>query len=427
MKRQRHAAGLAERLARGAHHGLVKRREALPGDRRLERVREHPALQQHVAQVGHRQERLAPRGDRATLARLVGLAAVRAADLQRPLQAVADVVVGRLEAEHEQRVLAVAGARLLRLERIDEPAVRRMQPGLRHRTHRVGAAQEVAEAHRPRRAMRGLGLHPHPRLGDHAEDALAAEQHAVGRRACAGARQAPRLPGARRRHRAHGLGEVVDMRPQRREVPTRARRDPATQGRQLEGLREEAQRHAGSGELLLQRRSGNTRLDTRRARDVVDLEHAVQAREVQRDHAVKARRHVRLDAAADARAAAVGHHRGFRAGRPLEHLLHLPFRGREGDSVGDVIELPAKRADGVEERATVRVTHAIGVGRGVRRGETRSRKRGRLGRRLDVLTTEPERLPQDGYQRLGIGPRVREPPPPPVLRTGHCSYDHIRE
>ena len=88
----------------------------------------------------------------------------------------------------------------------------------------------------------GLRLHAHPRLGDDAEDPLRPQQHAVGRRPGAGARQPPRLPRAARRDRADRLHEVVDVGPDRREVPARARRDPAAERRQLERLREEAHR-----------------------------------------------------------------------------------------------------------------------------------------------------------------------------------------
>ena len=111
---------------------------------------EDPEAHEHVAQVGHAQEGLAPRaGAVASAGRgLVGLAAVRAAQLERAREVVADVVVGGLEAEHEHRALAVAGAGLLRLERVDQPAVGGAQAGLHDRPHRLGAGQEGGEAHR---------------------------------------------------------------------------------------------------------------------------------------------------------------------------------------------------------------------------------------------------------------------------------------
>ena len=129
--------------------------------------------------------------------RLVGLAAVRAAELERARELVLDGVVGGLEAEHEHRALAVAGAGLRRLERVDEPAVGGPQAGLDERAHRLGAGQERREAHRAPGAVRRARLHAHPRLGDDAEGPLRAEQHPVGRRAGARAGQPPRRPRAR--------------------------------------------------------------------------------------------------------------------------------------------------------------------------------------------------------------------------------------
>ena len=80
----------------------------------------------------------------------------------------------------------------------------------------------------------------------------------------------------------------------RREVPARARRDPAAERRQLEGLRVEAQRQVQRAQLLLERGPGRAGLDQRRARDVVDLQHAVHRAEVERHDAVEARRHLAL-------------------------------------------------------------------------------------------------------------------------------------
>ena len=76
---------------------------------------------------------------------------------------------------------------------------------------------------------------------------------------------------------AHRLDEVVDVRVERREVAAGARGDPAAERRELEGLREVAQRQAVLGELLLEARAGRAGLDARGARDRVDLEHAVHA------------------------------------------------------------------------------------------------------------------------------------------------------
>jgi hypothetical protein len=121
---------LARGLARRAEDLLVEGLEALPGDRRLERLAEDPDGHERVAQVRRAQERAAPRADRAAarVVALLDLAAVLAGDRERAGHRRPDVVVGRLEAEDEDRPRAVARAGVARLGRVDEPAVRRAQP-----------------------------------------------------------------------------------------------------------------------------------------------------------------------------------------------------------------------------------------------------------------------------------------------------------
>ena len=84
-----------------------------------------------------------------------------------------------------------------RLDRVEQPAVGRVQPGLRDRARR-GDARASKSAKRDGR--RGPPARPvlqaHPRLGDHAERALGAEEQPVGRRPGAGAGQPPRLADA---------------------------------------------------------------------------------------------------------------------------------------------------------------------------------------------------------------------------------------
>ena len=155
-----------------------------------------------------------------------------------------DRVVGGLEAKRQQRATPVARADLRRLERVDEPAVRGLELGLGERADGLGAAEERVEAHRAPGAVDRPRPDPDPRLGDDAEDPLRAEQHPVGRGARARAGQAARHPVARRPDGADGLDEVVDVGQARGEVPARAGRDPAAEGRQLERLREEAQRQS---------------------------------------------------------------------------------------------------------------------------------------------------------------------------------------
>ena len=88
----------------------------------------------------------------------------------------------------------------------------------------------------------GPALDPHPRLGDHAEDPLAADHHPVGARPGAGAGQPAALPPALRREHAHRLDEVVDVGVVGGVVPAGTGGDPAAERREAEALREVAQR-----------------------------------------------------------------------------------------------------------------------------------------------------------------------------------------
>src|SRR3712207_8197588 len=60
----------------------------------------------------------------------------------------------------------VAGAGEARLDRVDEPAVARVQSGLGELAHRLGAREEVVEQRRGGAAERRPRAHAHPRLGD---------------------------------------------------------------------------------------------------------------------------------------------------------------------------------------------------------------------------------------------------------------------
>ena len=71
-----------------------------------------------------------------------------------------------------------------------------------------------------------------------------------------------------------------------------ARGDPTAKRRELERLREVAQRQAVLAELCLQSRPERAGLDARGARDLVELEYTVQRAEVDRDHSVVAGAHV---------------------------------------------------------------------------------------------------------------------------------------
>ena len=76
-------ARAAERLLDRARHRLDERREPVPRDRRLERLRQHAHRHERVAQVRRAQERVPPRGRAAAAALGRTCAAVRPADGER--------------------------------------------------------------------------------------------------------------------------------------------------------------------------------------------------------------------------------------------------------------------------------------------------------------------------------------------------------
>ena len=130
----------------------------------------------------------------------------------------------------------------------------------------------------------------HPRLGDDAEDPLAADHQAVGAGPGARAREPAALPPALRREHPHRLDEVVDVGVVRRVVAARAGGDPAAERREAEALREVAQREAVRPQLVLERRPVDAGLDARGAGGRVDLEHAVEAVHGDGDDGVGVRR-----------------------------------------------------------------------------------------------------------------------------------------
>ena len=95
-------------------------------------------------------------------------------------------------------------------------------------------------------------------------------------------------------------------------------------------------RQAVLGELGLEAGAGRARLDARRARDRVDLEHAVEPAQVHGDDAGVAGPRDRVDAADDARAAAERHHGDVVLAAPVEHrtAARPPSRGKATPSGG---------------------------------------------------------------------------------------------
>ena len=187
------------------------------------------------------------------------------------------------------------------------------------------------------------------------------------------------------------------MRQQRGEVAAGAGGDPAAEGRVLERLREVPEREVVLAQLVLEPRAGRARLDPGRARGAVDLEHAVERLHVHRDRAFEP---ARLDAAHDARAAAVRDHRHVVRARPVEQALELVLVAGMHHGVGWVVELAAEAAHDVAIRLPQRVRRA--------RVAVHGRDLGQRVGDLDPRRAQRDVLERDGPLDLGLAePEVR--------------------
>ncbi len=91
-----------------------------------------------------------------------------------------------------------------------------------------------------------------------------------------------------------------------------------------------AQREAVRAQLALEGGAEDARLDAGCTRERVDLEHAIEPAEIDRDGAAPPEI-ARLDTAHHARAAAVGDGREARARAPIEQRGDVGLAAREGD------------------------------------------------------------------------------------------------
>ena len=154
---------------------------------------------------------LRPRSGSALVA--ARAAVVRGRSRRRASSPRLDRMVGRLEAQHQQH-----------RRRRSAPALRNASAGSSSRQF-AGYSPDCAIARVAATAC-GVGrrtrtdaaalpprpvLQPHPRLGDHAERALGAEEQPVGRRARARSGQPARLADPDRGDHAHRLDQVVDV------------------------------------------------------------------------------------------------------------------------------------------------------------------------------------------------------------------------
>jgi hypothetical protein len=134
------------------------------------------------------------------------------------------------------------------------------------------------------------------------------------------------------------------------------------------------QRDAVRAQLVLERGAVHARLDARRSRCTVDVQHLIEVAQVDSDRAAVRVADVALHPAHHRRAAAVGNRGRTGLGAPVEDVRHLGLGARGGHGVGRVGVLAPQGAHHVPERLSVRVPGALG---GVRRALRRQGGRGR--------------------------------------------------
>ena len=223
------------------------------------------------------------------------------------------------------------------------------------------------------------------------------------------------------------------MRVKRREVPPGPRRDPAPQRRVLKRLRKVPQRQPMLAKLLLQSRPGSPRLDPRRQRLRIDLQHQVQPAQVHRDDGAIAG--PGLDTPDHAGPTSEWHDCGPRRLRPAQHDLDLGLIRREGDEVWRVRELPPESPHdisvGLPQCVGSTLVAPIGeeVPELLRHPQPWDPKLHLLQRDRRLRPTpEPKPLPDpDGsLAQLGIGGRLVLVTPPPVLEPPYQCTPFIR-
>ena len=245
-------------------------REAIPGDRGLERLGQHSDGYEHVAQVRSAQERLAPAADRFAGRRR------RAAPTIPPWSAQhsSALVIERstsCSADSNPSTSSACEPSPAPVTSASRASIRRQLVG--YRPDCESARTASAPAHEARRSAPAVEARwtGRRRTLTHASVIIpSVPSEPISIRS--GETPAPE-PGSRRdshtpagRERPHRLDQVVDVGVERGEVAAGAGGDPAAERRELKRLREVAQGEPVRAELLLEARAGGAGLDPRRQR-----------------------------------------------------------------------------------------------------------------------------------------------------------------
>ncbi len=234
------------------------------------------------------------------------------------------------------------------------------------------------------------------RLGDDPQPALAAEDHLADAGPGRGRRDRPDDERPTRGNHPEPPYQVGDI-----SIPVRlhargARRDPAPQRRIGERIREVAEGVATDLQLLLQPRSEDPGLDSCQPRAGVELEHAVEPRQVDGQHRTGLSRRS-LQRAGDRRSPAEGDHDGIQVDGRTQDRGDLLLVTRPDHRVRNPGELTAALQDEVADRFAASVDDAVA----------------RVERHVHVADSSGQRVAQECRQaRLG-NPKILE------ARWGH--------
>ena len=349
---------------RGQLHATVPaERGAGLAPRRLHGARRPARPDQEQAPVGRPASGTEVRAQRAELAGLVGEREQRAR------------LLDRRQAEHRQ-----AGSR-------PGEVARRLEP--------LGPA-----GHRPRVEAVGVGERGRPQhdVGEEPEPALRPEDELAEVRARRGGRERRQVERSRGRLEDAAREQLLDPPETQAAHPRAAGRDPAADRRELERLRLVADGQAVRRQRLGECRPGRPGASAvTRPDPLVDGRHAGEPRQVDGDERVGRRPGV--DAADDARAAAIRDQPGSRRSGEVEDRADLGAVCGPGDGIGDRVEAAEPQVEQVGERLAAGVPDAsLGIGveevvRGNPRGRhgldhVRERREGRRGGGADLRLDE---------------------------------------
>src|SRR5208282_5165505 len=121
-------------------------------------------------------------------------------------------MVGALERQHQNRRRTVPCPRVMRLLRVEDPAVGGVKARLGDRLDGAGSREEIRKAHRAARTAARTVREPHPGFGYYPEDPFRTDEQAVGARPRPGTGQAPGLERTARCDHPQAFDEVVNMR-----------------------------------------------------------------------------------------------------------------------------------------------------------------------------------------------------------------------